>query len=501
MQEGVFALVCLHDFESEDNPFFQSEPVAKWVEWGFDYWTSLQHENGAFDEAYPFEQCLAATAFTTFYLGSAFVRWGQRLPPELRGRVIKSFRKAGQWLCRNDETHGILSNHLAVAVAALEIMAGICGQKEFSDRAKFFLARIFSHQSDEGWMREYDGADIGYGTHGFFYLAKYWQMTGCAETLAALKRFAGFLIYFIHPDGTIGGEYSSRNTEFYFPAGFEILADHCPHSSAIASGMRKSINEKKACGLWAMDSFNFLPLLNNLLFAAESAQPREVADVLPWQRASFSVYFAEAGLWIVNRESYYAIAGISKGGTVSIFDKLGKRIVARHAGHYLTWQGRIYTSQDHLLNPVVSWGLNGNEATFSVPWKSVSRMTFTPLLFLGFRMFTLTFPMRTKLKGRLNKILLRQAARQWNLPTHVIQGKKVPFHLPLEQSIADKRVWEMVEDNLTPDRIRRRGLVQVEYVSFLKQKARGGDYLLGKKLFSLVILEIWFRTFIDGDAI
>lgn len=415
MQEGIFALVCLHDLEVDDNPFFQSESVAQWVEWCFDYWTTLQHENGSFDEAYPFEQCLAATAFTTFYIGSAFLRWGPRLPRELHGRAIESFRKAGQWLCRNDETHGVLSNHLAAAVAALEVLARICEEREFSSRAKFFLGRILSHQSGEGWMREYDGADIGYGTHGFFYLANYWKMTGCAETLEALKRFAGFLVYFVHPDGTMGGEYSSRNTEFYFPAGFEILAGHCLHSRAIALNMRMALGEKRACGLWAMDQFNFFPMLNNLLFASESARSGETADALPWQQPPFSTYFAESGLWIVNRDKYYAIAGLSKGGTVCVFDKLKRRIAARHAGHFLTWRGRVFTSQDYTLKPVVSRGADGNEMTFSVPWKSTSRMSFTPLLFLGFRMFTLTlgrFPAVSRwVKLLLVNLLIRRKKR------------------------------------------------------------------------------------------
>lgn len=112
-----------------------------------------------------------------------------------------------------------------------------------------------------------------------------------------------------------------------------------------------------------------------------------------------------------------------------------------------------------------------------------------------------TFPARVKLNGRRNKILLRQAARHWHLPKAVTRGKKVPFHLPLGQSIADKRVWDMMEDNLTPQRVKMRGLVKYEYVSNLKERAKAGDYLVGKKLFSLVILELWFRIFIDGENV
>ena len=302
LQEGLYALARLYALPGDDNAFFERPDVTCWIEWGLDYWISRQHANGAFDEAYPFEQCLAATAFTSFYVGHAFVYHREKLSSALQIRVIDALRRAGDWLLDNDETHGLLSNHLAVAVAALELIARVGGAARHSRRARQFLERILSHQSAEGWMKEYDGADIGYGTHCFFYLASYWQMTDCDDTLAALRRFAQFLAYFVHPDGTVGGEYSSRNTEFFYPAGFEILAAECPASAGIAARMRRSIAERRVCGAWAMDIFNFMPMLNNLLFAMDACKDGVAADPVACERAPFSKYFAESGLWVVNSE-------------------------------------------------------------------------------------------------------------------------------------------------------------------------------------------------------
>jgi hypothetical protein len=415
MQEAVYALCRLHDLPGEDNAFYQSPAVEQWIGWGFEYWTSLQHKNGAFDEAYPFEQCLAATAFTTFYLGNAYLRWRERLTPALQSRIEATFRRAGQWLCANDETHGLLSNHLGVAVAALECMAQICQEPDFSVRSRFFLERIFQHQSPEGWMKEYDGADIGYGTHGFFYLAVYWQMTGCEQTLDALRRFARFLTYFIHPDGTLGGEYSSRNTEFYYPGGFEILASYCPASAAIATYMRDSLASRQVCGLWSMDAFNFMPMLNNLFFAMDAASEFEQIEPLPWQESPFEKYFPQSGLWVVNRDRYYAIIGLSKGGTVSVFDKVTRRITARHAGLIAQWRGNAYTSQDYQLSPAVVWETDRQAVKLVVPWKLLKLPVFTSLLFIAFRIFTLTlgrFPTVSRwVKQLLVKVLIRRKSR------------------------------------------------------------------------------------------
>ena len=432
LQEGVCALVRLRELDDPHNPLFGATAVDEWVRWGFEYWVSLQHANGAFDEAYPNEQCLAATAFTSFYLGDAFLRCRDRLDPALRARLESTFSRAGSWLCRNDETHGILSNHLAAAAAALETIRRIAGRPEFSDRARVFIERILEHQSTEGWLREYDGADIGYGTHGFFYLAAYWKMTGCERTHGALDRFAGFLEYFVHPDGTIGGEYGSRDTEFYYPAGFELFAAESQAAAAIAAGLRSAVSERRVCGVWSMDAYNFMPMLNNVLFAVDAVETgvaseagragtagtagEAAAPPLPYRRPPFAKRFDEAGLWVVNRDRFYAVVGLSKGGTVSVFDKAARQLGARHSGLVAARQdGDPITSQDYRLSPVARWTSDSTSVELVVPWKTLKTTVFAPFLFLLFRLFTMTlgrFPAISRwVKTLLVHTLIRSKSR------------------------------------------------------------------------------------------
>lgn len=415
MQEGVHALVCLQAIDDARNPVHGSRPAAEWIARGFDYWTSRQYADGGFDEAYPFERCLAATAFTSFYLGAAFNRCRPALEPALAARVERALRLAADWLCRHDETHGLLSNHLGVAVAALEQSAQAFDTPRYSERARFFLDRILAHQSAEGWMREYDGADIGYGTHGFFYLAAYWTMTRCERTRVALDRFAEFLRYFVHPDGTIGGEYGSRNTEFYYPAGFEMMASVSPASASIAAALRESVRARRVCGVWSMDDFNLMPMLNNLFFASDAFSDGLSAPALPWQEAPFRKYFPEAGLWIVNTPSYYAVSALSKGGTVSVFDKVTQRMTARHSGLIATSDAGRFTSQDYSLSPSTQWSGDGDSVTVDVPWKSLGITVFNTWLFLAFRVFTITagrVPAISRwVKDTLVHVLIRRKAR------------------------------------------------------------------------------------------
>jgi asparagine synthase (glutamine-hydrolysing) len=109
-------------------------------------------------------------------------------------------------------------------------------------------------------------------------------------------------------------------------------------------------------------------------------------------------------------------------------------------------------------------------------------------------------PDRMKVSGKTTKVALRRLAAR-RLPADVSSATKVPFHLPLHHYLEDPRLWALVEDNLDEPRIRRRGFVRPEYVRELKARSRRGSYLESKKLFALVILEIWHRLFVDGERL
>ena len=266
-QEAVCVLSFLHATAFDGNRFMGSEKLLRWIEQGLLFWTELQHRDGSYDEAYPFERSLAATSFTSFYVAEALSFLGDRLPVDVRDRVAQAIERAGRWLCDNDETHGILSNHLAAAAAALQHAYLITGHDGFRARSRYFVDRVLSHQSTEGWYEEYGGADPGYQTHGTFYLARLLQLAPDERLLDSLGRAVTFQAHFVHPDGSLGGEYSSRNTQTYYPAAFEMLAHEHRAASWISDRMRGSVDGSAAAGLRAIDSYNYFPILNNLVFA------------------------------------------------------------------------------------------------------------------------------------------------------------------------------------------------------------------------------------------
>jgi asparagine synthase (glutamine-hydrolysing) len=123
-----------------------------------------------------------------------------------------------------------------------------------------------------------------------------------------------------------------------------------------------------------------------------------------------------------------------------------------------------------------------------------------PFLDHHFVEFARSLPDRDKINGRCTKAALRRLASR-RLPAEMAPGPKMPFHLPLPQLLGDARLWDMVEDNVNDRRVRQRGFIRPEHVAAVKRQARAGDFLASKKLFAFVILEIWHRIFVDGEAL
>jgi len=387
-QEGVCSLALFYASDFEGNYLFKNKRVLKWILAGMEYWAGLQHGNGSFDEAYPNEQSFAATAFTVFYVGEAFLALPDEIPAALKTKLLKTFSRAGDWLRKNEEQHGILSNHLAAAAAALYNIHLITGDEKSKERCGYFLHKIYSHQSSEGWFEEYGGADPGYQTLCSFFLARLWQRTKNDALLEKLKTATEFISSFVHPDHTIGGEYASRNTEFYFPAAFEMLGEKIVPARAIAMFMRENIEAQNSACLSAVDAYNFFPMLNNYIFAGLNPLPPGDSDKLPFEK-KFQKHYKEAGIYINSKERYYSVIGVSKGGVIKVFDKAKRILSYSDCGYWIkSKSGKIFSSQS--LERSRAAYFSGDSIELSSGFSETTRKVFTPGLFISFRLFTLS---------------------------------------------------------------------------------------------------------------
>lgn len=410
-QEGLCALGYLYATPYPESPYHASPRLLRWISAGFDFWCANQRKSGDFDEAYPFERSLAATAFTTFYLCEAWQFLDGELPERTRETFLRALGRAADWLSRNDETHGFLSNHLAAAAGALMHAHRITGVERYEQRAKHFIEKILSHQSTEGWYDEYGGADIGYQTHGSFYLARCLELGADSALQDSLERSFRFLAHFVHTDGSLGGEYASRNTQAYYPAAFEMLATRSGTARWIAQTLRPSVCSLAAAGLGSVDAYNLFPLLNNYVFAhrAMAARGEDGAALEPPSETVGQEHFPGAGLLKVRRGRYEAIVGLGKGGVTKVFDRTKRRLVASDCG----WIGRleggsIITSQWE--DPARRLDIGKDRIVIEGVFVRVSRPTMNPWTFFCFRLVTLTIGrlpgVSSWVKGMLVKVLI-----------------------------------------------------------------------------------------------
>jgi asparagine synthase (glutamine-hydrolysing) len=104
-----------------------------------------------------------------------------------------------------------------------------------------------------------------------------------------------------------------------------------------------------------------------------------------------------------------------------------------------------------------------------------------------------------KLRGLSTKWILRQAVKPL-LPAAILTRRKMGFPVPFA-------LWmrgagsTLARDVLLDSRARQRGITDPAAVAALIDAHAAGTADGGDALWSLLNLELWYRTFIDGEGI
>src|SRR5437763_7748902 len=117
--------------------------------------------------------------------------------------------------------------------------------------------------------------------------------------------------------------------------------------------------------------------------------------------------------------------------------------------------------------------------------------------FLNREMLTLTarMPPELKLKGLKRKYILKKAAERL-LPREVVWRKKAGFGAPIRSWLRGP-LRPMVDDLLSAETVKRRGLFQPKEVQRIIEMNLSGREDYNLQVFQLLNLELWHRQFID----
>ena len=177
-------------------------------------------------------------------------------------------------------------------------------------------------QSSEGWWSEYGGPDAGYLSLMLDYLARYHALLPREDLNHALTRATHFLLHFTHPNGTFGGEYLSRNTEYLIPSGIALRSAE-EGARMLYSFAAEALQKRAGVTPHSLDDRYLCYILYNWVVAG-------LAGVIPLpdtiQKLSgrrFDVFFEEAGIWVVQNDVYYFVANLRKGGSFRLYGKEG----------------------------------------------------------------------------------------------------------------------------------------------------------------------------------
>ena len=126
---------------------------------------------------------------------------------------------------------------------------------------------------------------------------------------------------------------------------------------------------------------------------------------------------------------------------------------------------------------------------------AVSLESREPLLDHRLLEFAATIPSSLKLRGNRSKYLLRRLLAR-RLPASIVDRPKHGFSAPIDRWLRGPLV-PMVDALLTDGRLRDRGIFDQRTIERLWREHRDGDADHRHRIWSLVMLELWFRRFVD----
>ncbi len=422
-QEFVLPLALAWSLDLPDNPYRGQPEMRRWIEAGIRFAAHSAHADGSCDDYYPFERAAGAAAFSLLACLEASRIIGLTEDPE----VDEFLKRRAAWLAEHQET-GRLANHEALIVAILVRMVerfGGAWEKPMCER----LGRLLGWQSEEGWFSEYDGADPGYLSLTIGLLADIDRRRpdlGLREPCARAIHFLGALV---HPDGSIGGEYTSRATVNFFPHGLEIAGAWSLEALAINDrALRPLVAGVPPC--FADDHIIGHHLWSRMLAWEEWRPPRPGALPLP----TSTIDYPDARLCVnVHGETrlYYSW---SRGGAFKLFD--GDALLFSDTGPSLrTRDGRIAVT--HLEgDAIVDRGDHHLRISGRMAWARTARLSPARSILLRIVMLTV---------GRFFPNLVRRLLQRL-----LVTGRSdAPFRYGRRFDWRDGAWW--VTDEIIPD--------------------------------------------------
>lgn len=316
-QIATLPLALVYSRTYPNNKYFKNHKIKDWTIAAMEFLSQTQNNDGTLNCTYPHIWTVASVAFPVYAVSEAYLLLSDEIKNPSNDAIVETLEKSCRWLLKSHDVDVI--NQQSGAMMALYNLYLVTGDEIYLKGAEDKIKLLLENRSSEGWFNEYGGGDVAYMTLTIDYLAKYYQKSGDKSVLNVLDDAIKFVSYFVHPNGTMGGEYCSRDPEFVIPSGFEILSQDIPLASAIADSNLNALGLSQVVDPNCLDDFYITFFLHYFFQAYDNYHPRIYDAVLPCKCNPVTKYFPENGNLIVRRDNYYMVVGGNKGGVLRIY--------------------------------------------------------------------------------------------------------------------------------------------------------------------------------------
>ena len=395
-QEFVYPLALTYHTNLPQNEFYQQPILKEWIEAGIFYGLKSSHPNGSCDDYFPFERAAGAAAFSLLAFIDSYTMMGLDNP-----KILAFLAKRADWLAHHQES-GRLTNHQALIVLCLELLSKLLRSDRWESSKAKRLEQVLSWQNPEGWFQEYEGCDPGYHTLTISCLARVYELNPSNRLKDAIAKATLLVTQFVHPDGSYGGEYTSRNTYNFFPHGFELVGKWLPEALSINDPFLEGLaNGLGAC--YSDDRIIGHHTWNYLLAWRDYIPLRPSITALPKER----FHLQEGGILIERRDDTELYLALNKGGTFKLF--CDKKLIASDTQFSLLVRegSKLKNAVGHLIGNY-QVNIEENEITISgsLGWAKQKQMNPFNLIALRLVMLTMGRFFPNLIRTILQKILI-----------------------------------------------------------------------------------------------
>ncbi|MGQ4872928.1 MAG: hypothetical protein ACP6IY_02530 [Promethearchaeia archaeon] len=393
----ILSLSLLFSTNFKGNFLYKNPNLMQLIIGSLNFTLRNMHKDGSFDEHYYNEHSIAATSFLLYSITESFLLLNIK-----SSHLIRDLEKMTKFLNKNRERY-IRANHISCIILAFYNMYLLTKKIKYKNYSEIFLKDLYKYWSKEGWFKEYNGCDPGYLTLTLSFLTKYAIKSKNEKLIKDIKKSILFCSHFMHPDGSFGGFYGSRENNHFFTFSFEKIKISNEIGKKIVNSHLNALKNGKS-EIISDEHFTFL-LINDLLELFkifENNRPNELFSL-----NNKTIYFEEAGLFIHKDDKYHVIISLKKGGIIYIF-KEGS-LIFRNCGII----GKI---KDKLI---ISTGfknikynlINNNHLTIEGSFKQYKQFTnFAHIIFIFFNLLNIILGnfriWDNYLKNKLIKILI-----------------------------------------------------------------------------------------------